>query len=71
MTKIPGKAAWAARRARELEEQARALLDAPAADWRARQRLRDGAVRLRNEAARFRRMAAAQIPGGHPESLVA
>ncbi|WP_165422005.1 hypothetical protein [Pseudoxanthomonas winnipegensis] len=51
MTKTPGKAAWAARRARELEEQARALLDTPAADWRGRQRLRGIAQRLRPEAA--------------------
>jgi len=57
MTKTPGKATWAARRARELEKQALAMLDTPAADWRARQRLRDGAARLRAEAARFRGIA--------------
>ncbi|PZP58316.1 MAG: hypothetical protein DI597_19485 [Pseudoxanthomonas spadix] len=71
MTKNPGKARWAARRASELEEEARALLDMPAADWRVRQRLRDGADRLRRQAASLRRIAGAQIPGGQPESLVA
>ncbi|TAA08227.1 hypothetical protein EA658_20355 [Pseudoxanthomonas winnipegensis] len=62
MTKTAGKAAWAARRARELEEQARALLEAPAADWRARQRIREGAARLRIEAARFRGIAQRLCP---------
>lgn len=54
----PTKAAWAAARAGELEQQAMDLAAMRGGDWRSRQVRRNSAARLRSEAGRFRRMAA-------------
>lgn len=53
----PTKAAWAAARAGELEQQAMELGAMRGGDWRTRQTRRNSAARLRDEASRYRRMA--------------
>jgi len=57
MVKNPRTGRWAARRAAELEQQAVSIDGIRDGNWRAWQRRRAAAARLRSQAAKFRGIA--------------